>query len=78
MSVKTIVTVPVGALMGYYLSFDIAEGFSTDLYHIPAIFDPASYGQAMTVVLVASVISGWLVKRDLDRTDLVEALKTRE
>ena len=64
--------------MGYYLSFGIAAGFSTDLYQIPAIFDPASYGQAMMVVLVASVVSGWLVKRDLDRSDLVEALKTRE
>ena len=78
LAVVTLVALPVGALMGYYLSFGIAAGFSTDLYQIPAIFDPASYGQAMTVVLVASVISGWLVKRDLDRTDLVEALKTRE
>jgi putative ABC transport system permease protein len=78
LAVVTLVALPMGALMGYYLSFGIAAGFSTDLYQIPAIFDPASYGQAMMVVLVASVVSGWLVKRDLDRSDLVEALKTRE
>jgi len=78
LAVVTLVALPVGALLGYYLSFGIAAGFSTDLYQIPAIFDPVSYGQAMLVVLAAAVVSGWLVKRDLDRSDLIEALKTRE
>ena len=48
----------------------------TDLDQIPATFDPGSYGLAMLVVIGAAVISGLLVKRDLDRLDLVEALKT--
>lgn len=78
LAVVTLVALPVGALLGYYLSFGIAAGFSTDIYQIPAIFDPASYGQAMIVVLGAAAFSGWIVKRDLDRTDLIEALKTRE
>ncbi|MFT6456629.1 ABC transporter permease [Pseudophaeobacter arcticus] len=78
LAVVTLIALPVGALLGYYLSFGIAAGFSTDLYQIPAVFDPVSYGQAMLVVLTAAVVSGWLVKRDLDRSDLIEALKTRE
>ncbi len=78
LAVVTLAALPVGALLGYYLSFGIAAGFSTDLYQIPAVFDAASYGQAMLVVLGAALVSGWLVKRDLDRTDLVDALKTRE
>ena len=78
LAVVTLVALPMGALMGYYLSFGIAAGFSTELYQIPAIFDPASYGFAAGVVLVAAIGSGWLVKRDIDRTDLVSALKTRE
>jgi putative ABC transport system permease protein len=78
LAVVTLAALPVGALLGYYLSFGIAAGFSTDLYQIPAIFDPVSYGQAMLVVLTAALVSGWLVKRDLDRSDLIEALKTRE
>jgi putative ABC transport system permease protein len=64
--------------MGYYLSFGIAAGFSSELYQIPAIFDPASYGFASMVVIGAAVASGWLVKRDIDRSDLISALKTRE
>ncbi len=78
LAVVTLISLPVGALLGYYLSFGIAAGFSTDLYQIPAVFDPVSYGQAMLVVVTAAVISGWLVKRDLDRSDLIDALKTRE
>lgn len=78
LAVVTLVALPLGALMGYYMSFGIAAGFSTDLYQIPAIFDPVSYGQATLVVLTAAVVSGWLVKRDLDSSDMIEALKTRE
>ncbi len=78
LAVVTLVALPVGAGLGYYLSFVIAAGFSTELYQIPAVFDPSTYGQAMLVVLGAALVSGWLVKRDLDRSDLIEALKTRD
>ncbi|WP_240705209.1 ABC transporter permease [Pacificoceanicola onchidii] len=78
LAVVTLVALPVGVVLGYFLSFAIAEGFSTDLYQIPVFFDPLSYGQATLVVLGAAVVSGWLVKRDLDRADLVATLKTRD
>jgi putative ABC transport system permease protein len=78
LAVVTLVALPLGSLMGYYLSFGIAAGFSSELYQIPAIFDPVSYGFAGMVVIGAATGSGWLVKRDIDRVDLVSALKTRE
>ncbi len=78
LAVVTLVALPMGALMGYYLSFGIAAGFSSEIYQIPAIFDPASYGFAAGVVLLAAIGSGWMVKRDIDRADLVAALKMRE
>ena len=74
----TLIALPLGAVLGYYLSFGIAAGFSTDLYQIPAIFDPGSYGFAALVVIGAAIASGWLVKRDIDGDELVSALKTRE
>jgi len=78
LAIVTLVALPVGSVLGYYLSFGIAAGFSSELYQIPAVFDPASYGFAAMVVLGAAVASGWLVKRDVDRAELVSALKTRE
>ena len=74
----TLLALPLGGAMGYGLTFAIAAGFSTDIYQIRPVFDPASYGQAIGVVLAAALISGWLVKRDIDRADMVSALKTRE
>jgi len=78
LAVVTLIALPVGAGLGYYLSFGIAAGFSTELYQIPADFNPASYGFAASAVITAALVSGGMVKRDMDRTELVLALKTRE
>lgn len=73
-----LIALPIGAVLGYGLSYAIAEGFSTDLYQIPAVFSPGSLGVAGLAVLAAAIFSGWMVKRDSDRADLVSALKSRE
>ena len=78
LAVVTLIALPLGAVLGYFLSFGIAAGFSTDLYQIPAIFTPESYGVAALAVMAAALASGWPVKRNIDRADLVSALKTRE
>lgn len=78
LAVITLFALPVGALLGHFLSIAIAKGFSTDLYQVPANVGPDSYGTAIAAVLIASFLSGWLVKRDIDKIDMVSALKTRE
>jgi putative ABC transport system permease protein len=78
LAVVMLVALPVGALLGYALSFGIAAGFSSDLYQIPATFGRADFGVAALAVIVASLASGWLVKRDVDRAELITALKTKE
>ena len=78
LGVIVLAAVPLGSLCGYWLTFAIARGFSSELYQIPASFDPFSHGFAAAFVLGAAIVSGVLVKRDLDRTDLVAALKTRD
>ena len=78
LAVVTLAALPVGALLGYYLSFAIAAGFSSDLYQIPVLFSPYGCGTAAIAVILAATISGWLVKYDMDRVELVSALKTME
>ena len=78
LAIITLIALPIGSIFGYFLTFSISRGFSTDLYQIPAIFSPQSFGNAAIAVLVAAVISGWLVKRDIDNIDMVSALKIRE
>ncbi len=78
LAVVTLVALPLGVLMGNGLSYLIAAGFSTDLYQIPVVFAPKATGTAIAIVVGAALTSGWMVKRDIDRTDIISALKTRE
>lgn len=78
LAVVTLAALPLGSLLGYGLSFAIAAGFSTELYQIPATISPQSYGTAALAVLAAAGVSGLVVKREMDRAELVSALKTRE
>ena len=50
----TLVALPLGAVLGYFLSFGIAAGFSSDLYQIPAVFTPESHGTAALAVIAAA------------------------
>ncbi len=73
-----LLALPLGGVLGYYLSFAIAAGFSTDIYQIPGNFSLESFGTSVIVVILAALVSGWLVRRNIDRVDLVAALKSRE
>jgi putative ABC transport system permease protein len=49
-----------------------------DLYRVPLILEPHTYAFAALVVLSAALVSGLLVRRRLDRLNLIEVLKTKE
>lgn len=78
LAIVVLIALPLGALMGHGLNYLVAAAFSTDLYQIPVVFVPSGHGLAAAAVVVASVLSGWIVRRDLAKSDFVSALKTRE
>jgi len=78
LAVIVILALPIGAVLGQLLSHVIAESFSTDIYQIPVIYSPQSFGLAGAAVLIASFVSAYVVKRDADKLDLVIALKHKE
>lgn len=78
LAVTVLMAIPVGSLLALGLTKAIAAGFSTELYQIPSVFSPAAHGQAALAVLAAALVSAWVVKRDLDRMDLISTLKIRE
>ena len=73
-----LVALPFGILAGHLLAQAIANGFSNELYTISASLTPRGIGIASLVVVLSAVFSGWIVKRDVDRLDMVTALKSRE
>jgi putative ABC transport system permease protein len=78
LAIVTLIALPIGLLLGNAMSFGIAAGFSTELYQIPVIFAPRAQGFAIVGVVTAALASGWLVKRKIDRADIISTLKTRE
>ena len=74
----TLLAIPLGFLFGYGLSGYLTVAFSSDLYRIALIVEPATYALAASIVLVSFAITGMLIWRKLAGLDLVEVLKTRE
>jgi putative ABC transport system permease protein len=74
----TLLSLPLGAALGTGLAWYLAQAVSSDLFRVPFVIDPSTYGYAAAVVLVVTAVSGLLVRRELDRMDLVSVLKTRE
>ena len=63
---------------GYALARLIVAAFETELYRVPFVIEPATYAWAMVIGLAATIASALLVRRRLDRLDLIAVLKTRE
>jgi len=69
---------PPGWLAGYWLSYAIAEMIRPETFTIPLVIQPGTYAFATLVVLGAAAASALVVRRRIDRLDLVSALKTRD
>lgn len=67
-----------GAAIGWSLARFWVWSLDTELYRIPLVVEPTTYGAGALVVTAAAMVSGWAIKRRLDRLDLVAVLKTRE
>jgi putative ABC transport system permease protein len=67
-----------GFLLGTGMVWLLVQGFSSELYRVPLVLSARAFAIAALVVLAATALSGWLVRRRLDRLDLVAALKLKE
>jgi putative ABC transport system permease protein len=70
--------IPLGAVLGYLISGLVIRAMSGERMHVPLVVDPASYAFAIAVFVVAAIVSALVVRRGLDRLDLVAVLKAKE
>lgn len=74
----TLLALPIGALLGWLLWRYMAGSVSNELYQIPVVVTARGFGEAALVVLAAAAASCALILRDIDKLDMVTALKARE
>jgi putative ABC transport system permease protein len=76
----TLAAIPVGFALGWGFSalMPLAFAYTSELYRLPVVVNRTSYAFALVVVMTAACLSGLVVRRRLDRLDLIAVLKTRE
>ena len=77
-AVITLLAIPLGCALGYALAASVVAAMDSETYRIPLVVSPRTYVLAGVATLVSAGVSGWLVRRRLDRIDLISVLKTRE
>ena len=70
--------VPLGMLLGYGLAGVMVQGFNNEIWRMPFVVSPRTYAMSGITVVSATVVSSMIVRRRLDKLDLIEVLKTRE
>jgi putative ABC transport system permease protein len=78
LAILTVLAIPLGWGIGYAFCYAMVQGFETDQYRIPLVIQTRSFAMSGLVTMLAAAASGLLVRRRLDRMDLVEVLKSRE
>lgn len=73
-----LLALPLGIWAGIALWRFLIGKFSTDIFTIPFFIDPRVPAQGVLVVVAAAAGTALLIRRRVDRLDLVRALKTRE
>lgn len=75
---ELLLALPVGALLGWLLATLMMQLMSSDAIDFSVVIEPSTYASAALIVLAAGIASALLVRRQIDRLDLVAVLKVRE
>jgi putative ABC transport system permease protein len=78
LAILTICALPVGAAIGYGLGELIISGFNNEVYRLSFVVSRSTVAWSFLIVIAAALVSGLVVRRRLDRLDLVAVLKLRE
>ncbi len=69
---------PLGWVLGYAFSWGVLEGFQSNLFRVPLVVHTSTFATASLIVLLAAALSALIVRRRINRLDIVSVLKTRE
>ena len=78
LAVLTLAAIPLGVVCGLAVVRLVCFFLNSEMYRIPFVISPHTLGVSVSVVLISALISGALVRRQLDHLDLIAVLKTRE
>jgi putative ABC transport system permease protein len=78
LAIQLALAVPAGLLMGWGLAEFLAAVTHSETMTIPVVISPTTLAIAAFTVIGSGVLSALIVRRQIDRLDLIAVLKTRE
>jgi putative ABC transport system permease protein len=77
LAVLTAAAIPLGLVLGRVLAGIVTSAMGGETVRIPLVIQSSTYAFAVTVIVVAAFASGMVVRRGVDRLDLIGVLKTK-
>ncbi|MGM0506552.1 MAG: ABC transporter permease [Bacteroidota bacterium] len=74
--ILVLIAIPVGMVLGSGLTAFIIWSLQTEMYRIPLNITSTTYALGALTVLLSTVLSAWVIRRKLNRLDLIGVLKT--
>ena len=76
--VLILLAIPIGYAIGYGLAALLASAYNSELYRLPLIITKSNYAFTFIIVAIAGLFSSLIIRRQINRLDLIAVLKTRE
>jgi putative ABC transport system permease protein len=78
LAVLTLAALPVGAAIGYGMAVAVVRTVDSEVYRFPLIVTRSAIAWSFLTIIAGTLVSGLVVRRRLDRLDLVAVLKIPE
>jgi putative ABC transport system permease protein len=78
LAIMVLMAIPLSWGFGYLFGWAAIQGFESDLYRVPFMIERDTYAIASFVVFGAAAVSAIIVRRRINRLNMIRALKTRE
>jgi putative ABC transport system permease protein len=78
LSLLTLIAQPPGWVMGYGLAWIMQTNLAGELMRVRLVVEQSTYVFASIIVITAAVLSALIIRRRINRLDLVTVLKTRD
>lgn len=78
LALLTLLALPLGAGLGWLQAWGMTIALSTEMFRMPLTVSANTMGFSALVIVLATSLSAFIVRRRVDQLDLIAVLKTRE
>jgi putative ABC transport system permease protein len=77
LAIITLLAIPVGIPIGYFFSYLATLAIDTETHRFPLVIARDTYAYATSTILLSAFFSAWMVRRMLNKLDLLSVLKVK-